>query len=145
MTTIACDGKQIAGDGLVSGGNVIHSRTFAKVHALTNGVAVGFSGGTYLVQDAIAYLLGEKDALDLGEDFEAIILHPCGKCECMDGKGRRYNQPAPCATGSGAVFALAAMAAGKDAIQAVRIACDLDPFSGGDVTSARPLLGGTDG
>lgn len=41
------------------------------------------------------------------------------------------------AVGSGAVFALAAMDAGADAVQAVRIACKRDIYSGGKVRSVK--------
>lgn len=41
------------------------------------------------------------------------------------------------AVGSGASYALGAMAAGCEATGAVRIACDFDPFSGGNIETWR--------
>lgn len=138
MTTIACDGVRIAADGLVTGNGAIHHRSFPKVHALRSGAVVGITGTIFLYQEALDFLEGKRDSLDVGDDFEAIILHPDGRTECMDGKGRRYAQPAPCATGTGASFALAAMAAGAGAREAVAIACDLDPYSGGLIVQLAP-------
>jgi hypothetical protein len=84
---------------------------------------------------ALAYLNGDAESLEVGEEFEAVILHPSGECECMDSKGRRYPQSIPTATGSGTPFALAAMDAGLTAEQAVHIASKRDCYTGHIVTS----------
>lgn len=138
MTTIACDGKIIAGDGMVTGNGMIHSTETAKVFRLNSGSVVGFSGSIFLHNDALAFLNGDLPSIDLGDDFEAVILHPGGRCECMDGKGRRYEQPIPCVTGSGSAVALGAMKAGKDAFEAVKIACGVDTGTGGICTYMTP-------
>lgn len=138
MTTIACDGKSIAGDGLVTGNGVRHSMITPKVFRLKGGAVAGFSGSAFLHEHALAFLNGERDAIDFGDGFEAIILHTDGRVECMDGHGRRYEQPSPCATGSGTPFALGAMAMGADAAQAVRVAISLDTHSGGGLIVLTP-------
>ncbi len=138
MTTIACDGKSIAGDCKVTGNGMIHSVTTPKVFKLANGSVVGISGTVYFYSEAVRFLNGELDAIDFGNEFEAIILHADGRAECMDGKGRRYEQPSPCATGSGTAAALAAMAMGADAAQAVRISMAIDMGTGGALTVLTP-------
>lgn len=138
MTTIACDGTCIAGDGLITEGNTIHDRSCVKVFRLNHGGVVGMAGQPFFHATVLAYLNGETEALDLDGDFEALILLPNGECLCMDGKGRMYSQPAPCATGSGTPFALAAMRCGQSARQAVEIAASLDTATGGTITIVYP-------
>lgn len=139
MTTIACDGKMIAGDGRLSGNGLIHSDKSRKVYRLNCGAVVGFSGNIYTHGDALDFLNGESEEISLGEQFEAIILYADGRCECMDGDGRRYEQSTPCVTGSGGGLALAAMAAGKSPIEAVKIAAQFDMMTGGDVMHLVPF------
>jgi hypothetical protein len=131
MTTIACDGKSIAADGMISGNGVIHDLNNVKVFRLNSGGIVGVSGSAYYCAAALAYLNGEADSLDVGDEFEAIILHPNGECECMDGKGRSYPQTVPTATGSGTPFALAVMDMGFDAKEAIEAAAKRDCYTGG--------------
>lgn len=138
MTTIACDGKMIAGDCLVTGNGLVHSVSSPKVFRLNNGSVVGLSGSVFFYSDALAFLNGDREAIDFGDEFEAVILHKDGRVECMDGKGRRYDQPVPCATGSGSGVALGAMMAGADAVGAVMIASRIDVHTGGSLTSMEP-------
>ncbi len=139
MTTIACDGKMIAGDGFVTGNGIIHDTEFNKLATLNDGSVVGFSGSPYQKADMIAFLNGGIDKIDFGESFEAIILHPDGLCECMDGSGKRYATSVPCATGSGSAIALGAMDAGEEAFGAVAIAAKRDTNTGGEIAWLTPL------
>ena len=138
MTTIATDGKAMAADGLVTGNGLRHMDDCRKIFTLEDGRIVGMAGSCFLHQDAIDFLNGKRDEIDLGDDFEAIILHPNGKCECMDGEGRCYKQSVPAVTGSGGAVALGAMAHGASPKQAVKIAAQFDTATGGVVTSKRP-------
>ena len=138
MTTIACDGTCIAGDGLITSNGAIHERNCQKVFRLKDGSVVGMTGSVFTFGDAIAFLDGDKDALAAGDGFEALILKPTGDVLCMDGKGRTYPQPAPCATGSGAPFALAAMKCGQSARQAVEVAAHFCTITGGTITVIYP-------
>lgn len=134
MTTIATDGWSMAGDSLVTGNGIIHSRSFPKVRRLKDGTIAGFCGTVYGVTTAIAFLEGGVETLSLGDDFEAILLRPDGACEAMNGNGHRYEQSVPCVAGSGGAAALAAMIAGKLPEEAVAIACQVDMASGGAIT-----------
>lgn len=133
MTTIACDGKSIAADGMINSNGTIHDLRCVKVFRLNSGGIAGFTGQPYFYAAALAYLNGDADSLDVGDDFEAIILHRNGECECMDGKGRCYPQSVPTATGSGAPFALAVMDMGYDAKEALEAAAKRDCYTGGTI------------
>jgi ATP-dependent protease HslVU (ClpYQ) peptidase subunit len=137
MTTIATDGFDMAGDGLVTGNGLKHMNDCRKVHRLKSGAVVGFSGCAFVYDEALEYLNGDREEIDFGEGFEAIILHAPGHCECMDGKGRRYRQSVPCVTGSGGAVALGAMAAGASPAEAVAIAIRYDGATGGEITTLR--------
>lgn len=138
MTTIACNGREMAGDGQISGNGLSHMTACPKVFRLNDGRVVGFSGSPFFHREALAYLNGETDSLDLDGEFEAVILHADGRCECMDSRGRRYEQSTPCVSGSGGAVALGAMAAGKSPSQAVAIAAVYDQATGGTITSLAP-------
>lgn len=133
MTTIATDGRTMAGDGLVTGNGIKHMQSNIKVHKLPCGTLVGLSGCTYVQQEALEFVAGDRDTLDAGDDFEALILYPDGTCEAMDGKGRRYQQSVPAVTGSGGAIALGAMAAGATPREAVEIATRYDTTTGGEI------------
>ena len=144
MTTIACDGKMIAADGLVTGNGFIHDRTCKKVFRLHDGRVVAFSGSAFDIAGAVDYLNGVTAQFSAEEGFEAVILSADGTVQCMDEKTRLYAQSVPCVSGSGGAIALGAMAAGKDAFEAVKIAAELDTHSGGVCSFLIPTEGDAD-
>lgn len=139
MTTIACDGKTIAGDGQLMNGNFIHSQAYTKVFTLDDGRVAGFCGNAYDVPDALDYLNGKADKFSGSETFEAIILAVDGTAKGMDWKGRFIPLSVPCATGNGEQIALTAMTCGYSAFGAVEIAIKLDTTTGGVITCASPM------
>lgn len=71
--------------------------------------------------------------LHLGGDFTCLVLRPDGLFEFdVYCRGDEVLDPFY-AIGSGAKAALAAMACGKSAIEAVRIAARYDPYTGGRI------------
>ena len=84
------------------------------------------------------YGTGEKPPIMLeqhGGDFSCLILTPYGLFEAdMFCRPEQVLDPFY-AVGSGAKCALAAMACGKSAIDAVRIAAKYDPYTGGRIVS----------
>jgi hypothetical protein len=74
---------------------------------------------------------------DLGGDFTCLVLTPFGLLEgdvyCCPEPVLDYSRVGFYAVGSGAKAALAAMHCGKSAIEAVRIAARIDPYTGGHV------------
>lgn len=125
----------MAADGLITGNGLRHMTNCLKVYRLKNGGIAGLSGVAFCFAEALEFINGDREEIDLGEDFEAIILHPDSRCECMDGKGRRYLQSTPCVTGSGGAVALGAMAAGASPAEAVEIAARYDQSTGGEIAS----------
>ncbi len=141
MTTIACDGKMIASDGLVTGNGMIHETNCRKAFRLKDGSVVGMAGSVYFHDQMLEFLNDERDTIDFDETgFEALQLMPDGTCYCYDNKGRRYVQSVPCASGSGAAYALTAMYLGRNVAEAVGIASKLDTGSGGTIFIEAPEI-----
>lgn len=134
MTTIATDGKSMAGDGLCTGNGMIHSMSTRKVHWTEDGCIVGISGSSYAVETFLAWNPKEDVLCDVPEDFEALVLHPDGTCRSYNNKGMGMDQELPAVSGSGGAIALGAMLAGATPEEAVRIACQRDICTGGIVT-----------
>lgn len=129
MTTLAWDGKTLAADTLASNG--IKWR-FHKLYRLPDGSIFGGAGSCQEILAVLAWLRkGEKPA-DL-QNFEGLIITKAG----VSALGMRLmREPVleRCyAVGSGSHFAIAAMACGKNAVEAVRIAARFDPGTGGRV------------
>jgi 20S proteasome alpha/beta subunit len=63
------------------------------------------------------------------------VLTTGGTVLSYDNKGRCLTEELPTATGSGREFALAAMDLGASPEEAVKIACERDMMSGGNITA----------
>lgn len=131
MTTVAWDGRTLAAD--------THSQTSVnlkvhKLHRLANGALFAAAGSVQEILAVLGWLNGGEKPADL-QDFEGLIITKHG----ADRLGERLMSVPSlepfCAIGSGAHFALAAMACGKTAVEAVRIAARFDPGTGGRVES----------
>jgi hypothetical protein len=137
MTTIATDGKSMAGDGMAKD----HCETIVdmkrqKVYRLSDGRIVGGAGNSF---DLIAW----RDWLEAGksadcpivsDQFAGLILTPDGAVYWVDHKGRELPIPPPCAVGSGQDVALGAMDFGAAPGEAVAIASRRDSHTGGKVS-----------
>lgn len=134
MTTIATDGKSMAGDGFVTGNDLIHSTTEIKVRKLSDGRIVGIAGSAYAHVLFVPWLENGGDPPELTDDFEALVLHPGGRCQSFNHKCLAIEQPTPAVTGSGGALALGAMLAGASPERAVAIACERNMGTGGTVT-----------
>jgi ATP-dependent HslUV protease subunit HslV len=137
MTTIATDGKSMAGDGLCTD----HTETIVdmarpKVFRLSGGRIAGGAGNSFDVDAWMAWLeAGKAGPCPIASDrFNGVILTLDGTILWVDYKGREVPSPAPVAIGSGQDFALGAMAAGASPARAVEIACARDCYSGGEIT-----------
>lgn len=134
MTTIATDGKSMAGDGLLTGNGIVHGFDFRKVFRLADGRIAGFCGDSYALPAVVEWLNNGGNLPDIDpENFEGLILHPDGRCQSVNGKGQMIDQPVPAVTGSGGAIALGAMLAGASPTEAVDIACQRDCKTGGQI------------
>lgn len=133
MTTIAYDGKTLAADTLASNG--IKWR-FRKLYRLPDGSLFGAAGSCQEILAVLAWLRRGEKPSDL-QNFEGLIVSQAG----VSALGMRLMREPVVeryyAVGSGAHFAIAAMACGRSAVQAVRIAARFDPGTGGRVESMR--------
>jgi ATP-dependent protease HslVU (ClpYQ) peptidase subunit len=134
MTTIATDGKSMAGDGMSCSMDMVVTTGRKKVHRLGDGRIVGCSGNSANIIRFVAWLEG-GDKPEIKDSFAALILEADGStfqfCEQL------VPMPVdlPAALGSGVHFAVGAMLAGASPRRAVEIASSRDPHSGGDIHS----------
>jgi hypothetical protein len=131
MTTIATDGKSMAGDGRC-GGECLHCEV-VKIARAKDGAILGCAGHAF---DLGEFLKWHEEGGEIGvtEDFEGLILQPDGEVLCVDAKGRSFVHGVPAAVGSGCRFAYGAMDAGLFPEDAVRIAAKRDAFTSGTIT-----------
>lgn len=134
MTTIATDGKTMAGDGCISAGDERLSDTFVKVHRLTDGRVIGVSGCSYSAIEFVQYMQRGTDKPELPDQFCALVLHTDGTVEMMNHRCVPIQIDVPNAVGSGADYAIGAMLFGATPEQAVQIAAQRDLFTGGKIT-----------
>lgn len=134
MTTIATDGKSMAGDGLVTSGDAIFGYNLVKVRRAPDGRIAGASGTGYDADAFHAWLANGGDPPKLNEHFEALVLYPDGTCRSYDSDCRSIPEELPSATGSGRLAAIGAMEFGAGPERAVEIACARDAMSGGKIT-----------
>lgn len=142
MTTIAFDGFTLAGDRQSTYGNT-PVRTRPKVHRVTapdgRRFIVGMAG---LAADARAYLQwlrGEITGRPPFVDMSAMLIDDARRIWIYNDKSHGYEQihTRQWAIGSGCDYALGAMAAGADAVAAVKIASRLDVCTGMGVSVLR--------
>lgn len=141
MTTIATDGKSMAGDSLTTAGSerVAYKQ---KIIRLKDGRIIGCCECAVQVAQFVRWMDNpgdDKPALD-GDEFSALILNPDGTVDYIEKHAEPIRYLAPMAIGSGGDFALGAMLAGKSPAEAVEIAMLRDTRTGGDVTSLEAKL-----
>ena len=127
----------MAGDGQLEASLTILTTEAIKVQRLDDGRIVGTCGDTALAAGLIEWLKGQGDR-PVGkaeDDFAALVLRTDGVVEYISGHCIPTVVPPPVAVGSGMDFALGAMEAGKQPLEAVLIACRRDPGTGGKVTA----------
>lgn len=135
MTTIATDGKALAGDGLITSNGTVFGSQFAKVTKLPDGRITGVAGSAFHVAPFVAWLEAGGDPPELDEHFDALVLSPDGTCRSYDEKCRCILEEVPTAAGSGRELAIGAMLAGASPKQAVEIAAQRDVGTGGTIVS----------
>ncbi len=139
MTTIATDGKSMAGDGQASTqGTIVTSKSIKVVR-----MSGCYDGGIYAACGSagwgdrlLAWLnAGEEGDPPKGDEADGFMyLRPDGTLWQGGNDGLAVEIEVPFALGSGMDFAIGAMGAGKTAEEAVAIAAARDPNSGGLIT-----------
>lgn len=130
MTTIAWDGKTLAADSRCTSSGLPYRVN--KCCRLSDGML--FAGaGTMSAYDAVRQWLENKgprpEAL---KDFTGLLIDTDSSIWLMDETANRYEIFASFfAIGSGRDFAIAAMALGKSALEAVELASRFDVWTGG--------------
>lgn len=136
MTTIATDGKSMAGDGQTSTNGTISSTRTVKVSRMGGGglyASCGSSGwGDKLLSWFDGGQVGDPPKGDDNDGF--MFLKPDGSLWQGGCDGLAVELDLPFAMGSGMDFAIGAMEAGKSPEEAVEIAAKRDPNTGGQIT-----------
>ena len=107
-----------------------------KICRLPNG---NLFGGSKTSEDIerLKFAMLNKRPLPKLDDVYAIMVDKKRKIWIYEGRIWQQVDSKFFAVGSGARFAIPAMMAGASALKAVKIACSLDPFSGGKITVLR--------
>lgn len=132
MSTIAWDGKTLAGDRLGVRGEGLRFEV-VKVFALSNGSLYGGVGKHDNVLQVLWWLENGGEPPNLGSEasFSGLVVMPEKKVHLFD----ELLVPKPVlesffAIGSGRDFAIAAMALGQTAAQAIELAMRYDIYTG---------------
>lgn len=139
MTTIAWRGHYLAGDRLRTAEET--AMRAKKVFRVRDRVGVELIGGAGDSWDCVAYanwrMGGRRAARPCMRDFIAILVRRRGAV-LIDDRFMEHPISTPFfAIGSGADYAIGAMAAGLSAREAVLVAARFDPKTGGGVDVVR--------
>jgi hypothetical protein len=140
VTTIACDGKVMAADGLVTNGNDIAVEfDEKKIWRLPDGSILGAAGSTDGCEAIRRFLSNADEKLETVAEFDAIRLMPDGSGLSYSDKGGEKSTRCtwPATLGTGGSIALGALLAGASPRRAVEIACQRDCGSGGKIRTLR--------
>ena len=145
MTTIAVrigkDYAEMAADSRACGASILQ-HPIQKIRAYDD-CLVGYAGG---LSDAMGFIHwlesgGEPDEWpDKGLDVVALMVYRSGKslkCICYEGGPHPYEVGKVAAIGSGGDYAMVAMKFGATPKEAVRVAKEYDPYTGGPVRTKR--------
>lgn len=141
MTTIAYDGVSIAADTLTLFGVEKAKYPARKIEVRGDGIYAA-SGPANMLRRLIKWLHDGADYDDTpsvkmeNANWSLLVIKPDGTAWCaMMLHPELIRVSAPFAIGSGADFALGAMACGKTAAEAVEIASQFDVNTGGSIVT----------
>lgn len=150
MTTIAFDGRTVAADRQMTIGGTAVKSPFAKISRVKYEGAksvVGFSSGNVChVAPVIDWMHRgcpnddtKPDIHTEGKDFSLMLVNAAGVFYATESLNLIPIGNIPWAIGSGADFALGAMAAGASAKRAILLTMDLDTSTGMGIDVLRLL------
>lgn len=140
MTTIAWDGKTLAGDGRVSSNEMVLPERFQKVVRGKKGHLGAIAGVTNMQSETFLDWVRrgcEGNPISPKEDSVYILVTPRGIVQEFS-KGEnvmRLKHNGYYAWGSGRGYAVGALAHGASSREAVQIAMRFDPYTGGKITA----------
>ncbi len=150
MTTIAYRDGIMAAEGKMTLGDMVIKLDTEKVFWVNNHL-VGVCGRACAINTFVTWLQKMTDyhivnqevgelvdlvppALEDDEGYSALVVTPSRQVLMYDGNTPiDMGSDVPMSVGSGSCFALAAMKAGNSAEEAVKVACELDVYSGGEI------------
>lgn len=136
MTTVAFDGRTMAGDGRLAD-DAIASDDFRKIFRI-RGQIVGLSGAASACMAMVDWMKGGCEGKRPEcSNTSILIVEPDGTAMIQDDGGTPLKVSVPCAIGSGSNYAVAIMDAGGSATKAVRAAMKRDPRTGGKIRTLR--------
>lgn len=137
MTTIAYDGITLAADSLVTSGSTAFGKT-NKIYRLRDKGYVALAGNIAYHPEIVDWLNGAPmPEVKEGVVFSGLHISPEGVAEEFGESLKKCPACVPWAGGSGEAFALAGLALGLNAVEAVKLACKLDIYSRGPVRSVK--------
>jgi ATP-dependent protease HslVU (ClpYQ) peptidase subunit len=107
-----------------------------KIHRI-NGHLVGCAGSAAQNRAFIEWFGNQSKPFPEFGDSHALVIRPDGTAWFYEGSNSPLQICGKAAIGSGGDFALAAMATGANAIEAVKIAEQLDIYCGGEIKSLK--------
>jgi hypothetical protein len=135
MTTIATDGKSMAGDGLRECESLVVATDTIKVLRLPDGRLFGAAGERGKIMQVRRWFIDGGDQPELKEgEFLGLVVELDGTVNSYDSHLEPMRRMLPTAVGTGEALALGAMLAGAEPQRAVEIACERDIYSGGTIT-----------
>ena len=153
MTTVAWDGCTLASDSQASSADAVCTLREQKIFYphdneawMVSGeriLAIGYSGdcgAEFEVQNLMLSDLTYASIFNAGCSFTALAVAGNGRAWIISKEADKTHaaislQLDPYAIGSGSMIARTAMHCGKDAIDAVRVAIEMDVYSGGKIQS----------
>jgi len=136
MTTICFKEDVMASDSHIVGA-YIDQLSADKIYQIDN-VLIGCAGAVSDIKKFISYITNGWREIDMPkktvDTFEALVYDMSdSQLWYYDGSYTGVETGLISAIGSGQGFAMGAMLAGADASEAVAIASELDPYTGGDI------------
>jgi ATP-dependent protease HslVU (ClpYQ) peptidase subunit len=140
MTTIAWDGKNLAGDRRVTQNAVVNTEA-TKVYKRNDGALIGVAGELCTISEYARWFMaggvGEAPPLKAKctEDTycTVITVTPDGVVKAHDKDGWHVVESKTYAMGCGAPLAMMAMRCGKSAARAVQLTAEFDVYTGNEV------------
>lgn len=134
MTTIAYDGKTLVADRQCTHESTGRRSELTKVFKLENNdcfQAIGFSGNPDCIPRVLRGLEQNDYDWETNEiKFVALLIDWAGTAWLVEEEGEVCEVPTPWSIGSGSAFAHGAMEADCTAQEAVKIASNLDMYTG---------------